>query len=165
MKKIKYLLLVVIGLFLLTGCINGNSQTFSVRNTTWYGRDKSEMIFGNQGTFEWYLSETDHSKNYYKGTYKLYVGKNAYNHITMDISEYGVTADELDGLIARNAQYSLDKLVVFDIHYDAFNYNGIDQIIKERETSWYGMILGDGTYLDLADMKNASTKGFTKKSI
>ena len=164
MKKIKYLLLIVVGAFLLTGCALKNNG-FSVRNTTWYARDNSEMIFGDHGEFAWYLKETDHTDNYYKGNYKLYVGKNAYNHITKDLTQYGVTADELDGLIARNKDYSMDKLVVFDITYSAYRLYGVDKSVAGTDTAWYGMLLKDGTYLDLANMRTASTMGFTKKSI
>lgn len=164
MKKIKYLLLIVTTAFLLTGCVLKNNG-FSVRNTTWYARDKSEMIFGDAGEFSWYLSETDHTDNYYKGNYKLYVGKNAYNHITQDLTQYGVTADELDGLISRNAEYTLDKLVVFDITYSSVKVSGSYRSVVGTDTAWYGMILKDGTYLDLANMRNANTMGFTKKSM
>ena len=165
MKKIKYLLLIVVGAFLLTGCTL-NLNKFSVKNTTWYARDNSEMIFGDHGNFEWYLKETDHNDNYYKGNYKLYVGRNAYNHISKELTQYGVTAEELDGLIERNADYSMDKLVAFDITYTAFKYNGvINKSVAKSDTSWYGMILKDGTYLDLANMKTATTYGFTKKSM
>ncbi len=162
MKKAKYLILIMIGVILLSGC--SLLPRFSVRNTIWYARDNSEMVFGDQGTFAWYRNESNHDDNYYKGTYKLYVGENARNHIVNDLEKFGVTREELDGLISRNSDYLLENLIVFDLTYTDYKYLGRDMLNGEtRETSWYGFLLKDGTYMSVADMSTANTYGFTKK--
>jgi len=163
MKKIKYLLLLVVGLLVFAGCTL--TPKFTLRNTTWYARDKSEMVFGDQGTFAWYQKETDHYDNYYKGTYKLYVGRSAKNHIVNDLESFGVTAEELDGLISRNDDYKLENLIVFDITYTDYRYLGKDLLTGTKTTSWYGFLNDTQNTFSVADMSSANTFVFTKKAM
>ena len=156
---------VLVGIFFLVKGLfidNGSSIEKLVRNTTWTAKDNSELII-EDGRLYWYQSPTDHTNNYYAGNYKIYRGKEAVEYITTTLSSYGVTEDELTALFNRSSQYSEEDFVVFDIDFDKFILDGKDQTIYRSKNPWYGFILKDGTYLDVANMNTGSYYGFTKK--
>ena len=120
------------------------------------------MIF-TDSRIDWYRDSPNHEDNFYSGNYKFYIGKEAINYITQNLSEYGVTEDEITSLIDRNDEYNEDNFVVFDIRYDKFVMNGAEQKIARPLVPWYGFILDDNTYLDVANMNTGTYYKFTKK--
>lgn len=50
--------------------------------------DESVIYFNEDGTFLWYRDDSDHSDNYYTGTYEVYMGAEARSYITEDLAEY-----------------------------------------------------------------------------
>ena len=172
MKKMKFLLLLILVL-VISGCkfikvnINiGNNETNKVSknemaNTTWRTSTNSEVVFTDD-RITWYQSADNHNDNYYSGTYKYYRGSAAVKYITEDLSEYGVTKDELNALFIRNESYDESNFVVFDIRYDTFILSGRNQEISRPLVPWYGFILQDGTILDVANMNTAAYYKFTK---
>ena len=134
-----------------------------MNNTTWIAGDGSEAIF-TESRLDWYKSPTDHTDNYYSGEYSFYIGKDAVEYITTKLSSYGITNSELQGIFKRNAEYDESNFVVFDIRYDKFILNGEEQTITRPLVPWYGFLLEDGTFLDVANMNTASYYEFTKKT-
>lgn len=159
MKKI-YSIIMILILFLICGCSNNKSI---VANTTWKMSGGSEVIFTNDQIM-WYQSPSDHTKNYYAGKYKFYIGKDAVNYIVNDLSEYGVTKDELQNLFDRNEEYSVDNFVVFDIRYNEFDLDGEKQKIERPLVPWFGFILDNNTYLDVANMNTSTYYKMTKQN-
>lgn len=132
-----------------------------ISNTTWIASDGSEAVF-TETEINWYKDAEDHSDNYYSGTYEFYIGEDAIDYVTQDLSEYGITRSEIDALIAKNSEYSKDNFVVFDIEYDEFIMDGEEQVITRPLVPWYGFILKDNTYLDVANMNTGTYYKFTK---
>lgn len=164
------IILAVLAIFCLGGVVlnivkNNDINTKEsslVNNTKWKGSDNSEIEFTND-RINWYRYSYDHSDNYYSGTYSFYIGKDAVDYITNNLSQYGVTRNELESLFNRNTTYSEENFVVFDIRYDKFVINGENQTITRPLTPWYGFILNDNTYLDVANMNTATYYKFTKE--
>lgn len=134
-----------------------------ISNTTWIASGGSEVVFSEK-RIDWYQDPEEHSDNYYSGVYKFYIGKEAVDYITKDLSEYGVTKNELSSVFDRNIDYSEDNFVVLDIRYDKFILDGKEQEIPRPLVPWFGFILDDNTYLDVANMNTGTYYKFTKKS-
>ena len=163
MKKIFLLFLLTL---LLVGCSFSKKETpinDEISNTTWVSNgDCSEMIFG-ETKFNWYQEEGVHNDNYYSGTFEYYRGSKAVEFITTELSQYGVTREELNELFARNKEYSEDNFVVFNLVYDKLVMNSEETSLEKSLIPWYGFILKDGTYLDVANMNNGSYYAFVKQ--
>ena len=160
MKKM-YAFLLIITLLTLCGCTRNRKSL--VANSTWRMKDGSEVIF-TEDDITWYKEPGEHSKNYYAGKYKFYIGKDAVNYIVNDLSEYGVTKDELQNLFDRNEEYSVDNFVVFDIRYNEFDLDGEKQKIERPLVPWFGFILDNNTYLDVANMNTSTYYKMTKQN-
>ncbi|MBQ6510557.1 hypothetical protein IJI94_01150 [Candidatus Saccharibacteria bacterium] len=132
-----------------------------ISNTTWIASDGSEAVF-TETEINWYKDAENHSDNYYSGTYEFYIGEDAIDYITQDLSEYGITKSELKTLFDKNPEYSKDNFVVFDIRYDEFIMDGEEQVVAKPLVPWYGFILDDNTYLDVANMNTGTYYKFTK---
>lgn len=133
-----------------------------IKITTWIASDGSEVVFGND-TIYWYQKENEHDDNYYYGEFDFYVGEDAVKFITTELSDYGVTKAELEDLFERNEEYNIDNFVVFDIVYDGIIIDGELTVPNRPRVPWYGFILEDNTYLDVANMNTGTYYKFTKK--
>ena len=165
---------VVAGIFALCGICFGiyglvqnlpnssSSQSSSLlNNTTWRASDESEVVFSDN-KIDWYRYPDDRLNSYYSGTYTFYMGEAAVEHLLNDMSEYGITDEKLQSLFKRNDEYSKDNFVVVDIKYDKLIVNHNEQSISKPEAPWYGFILNDNTYLDVANMVTGTYYKFTK---
>lgn len=135
------------------------TQDFSYTN--WVASDGSEMVFA-ANTFYWYKSSTDHNDNYYFGKYEIYIGSDAVDFITTDLSNYGVTRSELESVFAKNEEYSEDNFIVVNLNYSKMVINGETSVPETTLVPWYGFILDDGTILDVANMNTGTYYKFTK---
>ncbi len=138
------------------------SDASLISNTTWIASGGSEVVF-SKNRIDWYQDPKNYDDNYYSGVYKFYMGKDAVKYITQELSQYGVTKSELESLFRRSDEYSEEKFVVFDIRYDKFILNGQEQRIVKPLAPWYGFILDDDTYLDVANMNTGTYYKFTKR--
>lgn len=138
---------------------NSNSL---VANTTWIAGDGSEVVFTDE-RIDWYQNPDDHSDNYYSGEYEVYRGEEAIEYITEELSEYGVTKSELKSLFNRSDLYDESTFVVFDIRYDKFVVSGEQRDIERPLVPWFGFVLEDDTYLDVANMNTSTYYKFTKQ--
>lgn len=162
--------IVVMLLITLTGCINiepkGKVETKErksiVENTKWIAGDGSEAIFGKK-EIRWYQKEGYYDDNYYFGKYEFYIGDDAVEFITTDLSSYGVTETELEDLFERSEEYNRDNFVVFNIEYDGIKMNGETTTPTVSLVPWFGFIFEDNTYLDVANMNTGTYYSFTKK--
>ena len=133
---------------------------YSVADTSWVASDGSEMVF-KQDDFKWYQHKDEYDDNYYSGTYEFYFGEKAVDYITTELKQYGVTKSELEDLFERNEEYSENNFVVFDLKYDAIVVGGETSIPDQTLVPWYGFILEDGTYLDVANMNTGTYYKFS----
>lgn len=132
--------------------------------TSWIElNDGSQWVFHKDNRFHWYQSKEVTDDNYYAGTYEFHIGQDAMNYLTEDLSEYGVTKEEMQGVIDRTEAYTLDNLVCFSTTNQSFLYNGVEQISDEVVTSYYGFLLRDGKLLDIANMITGSYYSFRKE--
>ena len=156
---------------LITGLIIGGSILVIIvigfilnnllENTTWKASDNSQAIFTSD-RIDWYKTPGD-KNNYYSGTYKFYIGEDAIKHITTELSNYGVTQEEIEGVISRNVQYSKSNFVVVDITYDKYVLNGKEMTIAKPQVPWFGFIVDDNKILDVANMNTGTYITFTKE--
>ena len=159
MKKICGLIIICMLLF-ISGCTRNNKNMMA--NTTWHMDDESEVIFTDD-TIYWYKESSDHSRNYYAGKYKFYIGKQAVDYIVNDLSEYGVTRSELQDVFDSNDNYSINNFVVFDIRYNEYDLDGVKQSFDRPLNPWMGFILNNNTYLDVANMNTYTYYALTKQ--
>lgn len=165
MKKLSILLITILCLLGCNGVKDNESEPKKVNemaNTTWIASDGSEMIFGEK-EMNWYKDEGVHDDNYYTGTYEYYRGKDAVKFITTELSEYGVTEEELDRLFEKNSEQTEENFVVFNLVYSGIVIGGETTVPPRPLVPWYGFILNDGTYLDVVNMNTATYYAFTKK--
>ena len=160
MKKICVFIIICM-LFIICGCSKNNSNILA--NTTWIMGDGSEVIFTNDNIM-WYKDPSDHSKNYYDGKYKFYIGKKAIDYVVNDLSEYGVTNDKLQSFFSRNKQYNENNFVIIDINFNVQDLNGIKKEIEKTSLPWMGFILNNNTYLDVANMNTYTYYSLTKQN-
>ena len=97
------------------------------------------------------------------GEYEVYRGEEAIEYITEELSEYGVTKSELKSLFNRSDLYDESTFVVFDIRYDKFVVSGEQRDIERPLVPWFGFVLEDDTYLDVANMNTSTYYKFTKQ--
>lgn len=132
-------------------------------NTAWIARDESYMVFMEENRYAWYQKKEITDDNYYAGTYEFFMGSAALEHLTVDLADYGVTKEEMQQVFDRNEEYSLDNFVCMTVDNDSFMLNGQEQLEENKEVSYFGFLLEDGTYLDIANMTTGTYYGFTKE--
>lgn len=134
-----------------------------ISGTSWTARDGSWMTFTDEENYAWYQDRTVTDDNYYAGTYKFYMGEGALKYLTGDLKDYGVTEAEMQRVFDSNEEYSLDNLVCMTARNRSFMLDGAEQLNEEKEVSYYGFMLQDGGYLDIANMTTGTYYGFTKE--
>lgn len=132
--------------------------------TSWIAKeDGSQWVFGEDGSFHWYQSKEVTDDNYYAGAYEFHMGRDAMDYLTGDLSDYGVTEEEMQGVIDRAEEYTLEDFVCFSTVNQSFLLNGEEQLSEDVTTSYFGFLLQDGNYLDIANMITGTYYGFTKE--
>jgi len=132
----------------------------------WQGtKDGSLMVFEQDGTFRYYQSAEDFTDNYFEGTYEFYVGADAVDYITTDLSDYSVTKDELKRLFDNSDEYDESNFVCFTLNNEACYMGGENSVDEPYPTSYFGFCLEeDGDlYLDIANMNTANYHLFIAK--
>lgn len=134
-----------------------------ISGTSWTARDGSWMTFTDEENYAWYQDRTVTDDNYYAGTYEFYIGEGALKYLTVDLKDYGVTEAEMQRVFDSNEEYSLDNLACMTARNRSFMLDGAEQLKEEKEISYYGFMLQDGGYLDIANMTTGTYYGFTKE--
>ena len=157
--------LVAIGVILSkTGAVpeaDITSEYFKSYN--WLEAEGSYLVLESSTRFKYYRNKDEQDDYYYTGTYEFYSGPEAIAYVVDDLSEYGVTRDEIDGIIDRNEEYNTSNFVCLVLHNEEQIVDGEDIMEKDVTTPYYGFYLKDGSQeaLDIANMNAASYYYFT----
>lgn len=132
--------------------------------TSWIAaNDGSQWVFREDHTFHWYQTKGKTDDNYFAGTYEFHIGRDALNYLTTELSRYGVTEREMLDVISRAPEYTIDNFVCFSCVNQSFLLHGKEQLSRENVTSYFGFLLLDGKYLDIANMTTGTYYGFMKE--
>lgn len=132
--------------------------------TAWIANnDGSYWVFEPDHTFHWYQTKGITDDNYFAGTYEFHMGSDGIKYLTTELSQYAVTEEEILGVIARAPAYNVDNFVCFSTTNQSFLRNGEEQLDQPNVSSYFGFLLLDGTYLDIANMTTGNYYGFTKE--
>ncbi len=127
--------------------------------------DSSLLICETDGSFKYYQSAEDLTNNYFDGTYVFYMGKDAVNYITTELSDYAVTEEELKTLFDNNEEYDESNFVILVLNNEACMVDGENQMESPAKTPYFGFCLeSEGVlYLDIANMNSANYHLFVAK--
>lgn len=149
--------------------MNDDKKGFAVSDdllddTSWLSNDGSYIVFNDDETFEWYQKKEVTDNYYYSGTFEIFVGQEAVDYVTNDLSNYGITEDELEGVFDRAEEYELDIFICFVLNNESCMVNG-ENVLEAGAvlTPYYGFVLEDGTFLDVANMVTATYMSFEKE--
>lgn len=166
-RQIRVYLSVLFCLFLfLSGCTpqaeEKNRDILS--DTSWISaNDGSQMVFNEDQSFAWYQSKDEKEDNYFAGTYDFYIGQEAMDYLTGTLSEYGVTEENMQWYFDNNEEYSLENFVCFTMNNQSFLLDGEEQLSEEKRSSYFGFLLEDDTFLDIANMTTGTYYSFSKE--
>lgn len=126
--------------------------------------DGSYMVFDKKNmTFKYYMTHEDTTDNYYSGSFSVYAGDDAMKYITEDISELGVTKDEVRGLIRANSDYNDDNLICIVCDFDELIKDGEIQDREPWTIHYFGFYLQpeqDGKTFDVLDVCNMEAASY-----
>lgn len=169
-KQIRGFIPVLICLCLcLFGCTSEvstreGSESDILAGTSWIAAgDGSQLVFNTDKSYAWYRSKDETDDNYFAGTYEAYIGQAAMDYLTGELSEYGITPEEMQPYFDRNEEYGIDNFICFTVNNESFLINGEEQLSGNKENSYFGFLLLDGTYLDIANMTTGTYYGFSKE--
>jgi hypothetical protein len=134
------------------------------KNHEWYEENSgSYLVLESSKRFKYYRSKDELDDYYYSGTYEFYSGQEAIDYVVNDLSQYGVTRDEIDDLIERNEKYRVSNFVCMVIHNEEQIVDGEDIMEEDVMTPYYGFYLKDGSNegLDIANMNVGGYYYFT----
>ncbi len=120
--------------------------------------DGSLITCNTDGTFQYYRSADDLTNNYFEGTYTFFIGEEAVQHITTELSSYAVTETELETVFESNEEYNESNFVCLVLNNEKCFMDGINQIETPYQTPYFGFCLEeDGNlYLDIANMNTGN---------
>ena len=126
--------------------------------------DGSYMVFNRKNkTFTYYLTYLDTSDNYYSGHYTIYYGKEAFNYITKDLSDLGITKDELRQIIRNNDMYDEDNLILICCDHEEKVTDGTNQDVDPWTIHYCGFYLQsdkNGKTMDVLDLTNMEAASY-----
>lgn len=125
--------------------------------------EKSLLDLRYSGNFKYYQSKDDLTDNYYEGTYDVYVGKDAVDYITTDLSRYGVTEEELQGVFDRSSSYDESNFYCLVLNNEKCMVNGQNTLTTPTSTPYYGFYIESTKTLDIANMNTASYLYFERQ--
>lgn len=163
-----YTLLLSILVIIMMGC-SSNSQDSKndqdiLSKTSWISdTDYSQIIFNEDKSFEWYQSKEEKDDNYYAGTYTFYIGQEAMDHVTDNLSEYGVGKEEMEEIFAGDEEFELNNFVILTLNNESFIIEGKEQLSQPGETYFFGFLLEQGSVLDVANMDSGVYAWFEKE--
>lgn len=124
--------------------------------------DGSVIYFEEDGGFIWYQDDSNHTDNYYSGTFDVYLAGEAEDYIVNELNEYGVTREELSDYYERNAEngfYSEENFCCLVLHTEALITGGENQADEPYDKNYMGFY-SDG-YYDAANMSSGQYAYFT----
>lgn len=126
------------------------------------GSDGSELVF-NGLSFTWYKDEGVHDDNYRYGFSSVYYGEDAREILKTDLSDYGVTEEELDDYFERNEDdsfYNPDCFCVMILH----NVGAVLDKEESKEDSYDTPYMGfySSGYYDAVNMNSGNYAYFSE---
>ena len=119
--------------------------------------DGSYLVF-KSGAFTYYKDKNDKDNYFYTGHYKFYTGQDALDYVTEDLSDYGITKEEMQGVFDRNEKYDLSNFVCLVLENEECIIDGENTLDKTVVSPYYGFYLNDGVNkaLDMANMNTGT---------
>ena len=121
--------------------------------------EDSYLEFKSEKSFRYYRQYDELDDYYYSGNYELYVGEEAMDYLEDELSEYGVTEEEVRDLADREKYYEMDNLVVLVLHNEKQIVDGENIMDKSVDTPYFGFFVMDKNEHAL-DIVNANTYGY-----
>ena len=131
-------------------------DTFAEHN--WYeAHSGSYLVPESNGNFAYYKDKGIEDDNYFTGTYEYYIGKDAIDYVVNDLSEYGVTRDEIKSMVNKKKEYKEENFVCIVLHNQHAIADGEEMLRETIDTPYYGFQLyeNDENVLDIANMNTA----------
>ena len=125
--------------------------------------EKSLLDLKYNGDFKYYQSKDNLTNNYYEGTYDVYVGKDAVEYITTDLSKYGITKDELQDVFDRSSIYDESNFYCLVLNNERCIVDGVNTMTTPSSTPYYGFYIENTKTLDIANMNTASYLYFERQ--
>ena len=146
------------------GSTSAKDDIFSGKNWA-ESHSNSYLVPESDGTFKYYKDKGVYDNYYYEGHYEFYKGDAAYKYVTEDLSQYGVTKEEIDQIIAMNEQYTKDNLVCLVLINEKCWIDGENTLEGQSAvvTPYYGCYI-EGQGLDVANMNAAEYYFFIPES-
>ncbi|MBO4473548.1 MAG: hypothetical protein J5750_01405 [Clostridiales bacterium] len=115
-----------------------------IKENNWIEIEEGSYLqFKSSKNFKYYRQYDELDDYYYSGTYELYVGDEAMDYIEDELSEYGVTREEVEGIADREELYEMDNLVVLVLHNEKQIIDGENILDKDVDTPYFGFFVTD----------------------
>ena len=124
----------------------------------WRETNSNSYLVFDSNTFTYYKDKGVYDNYYYKGHYEFYSGKAAVDYVVNDLSEYGVTRDEIQGLFDRNAKYDESNFVCLVLQNEECIIDGQNTTTDYTKAPYYGFYINNSSIeaLDIANMNSAT---------
>ncbi len=126
--------------------------------------DNGSALYINSGddyTFIWYEDDSNHSDNYYQGTYNIYNGGAALDYVRNQLSRYGLTESAEKLRIAEHDK-EFDGKAVYNYYVILLQYGKsvIDGVSKFESNidPLIGFYYKDDKYFEVIDMEEVTFK-------
>lgn len=180
MKNRKFVAMMVGGALLcqlLTGCAlmasmdggasddaaadDANAVADMLDDTKWTASDASQISFDADGAFHWYQNPDVTDDNYFAGTYEVRYGMDEV--IAYMETVIGVNKDTMQQVIDSTEDYTEENMICITLNHEEYMLNGEEQLSEPYINQYFGFLLADGTYLDIANVDTGTYYGFTKE--
>ena len=108
-----------------------SKQAKEVTDKIWIETSRGScLVFEDANSFKYYQNHLFMNDNYYSGTYDVYLGRDAYNRLTVNYKRQGVTKKALDEMFDKKKGRTVrDDLVCVILSYQTYTSEG-----KERKS-------------------------------
>lgn len=118
------------------------------------------LEFVSSKKFKYYRDFEELDDYYYEGKYELYIGDEALDYIVNDLSEYGLTEEEIQDLADRNKHYKMANLVVLVLHNEKRYVDGKNDLTDTVVTPYIGFFCTNNKEHAL-DLTNLNSFGYS----
>ena len=132
-----------------------------VTDNTWIDIQEDTCLeFVSSKKFKYYRDFEELDDYYYEGKYELYIGDEALDYIVNDLSEYGLTEEEIQDLADRNKHYKMANLVVLVLHNEKRYVDGKNDLTDTVVTPYIGFFCTNNKEHAL-DLTNLNSFGYS----
>lgn len=110
-----------------------------VQDNIWIDIDEDTCLeFVSSKKFKYYRDFEETDDYYYEGTYELYIGKEAIEYLEDDLSQYGITEEDVEELAGGSKYYKVENLVVLVLHSEKRYVEGKNDLDETVVTPYIG---------------------------